>query len=197
MTKQTHSSGGFLIALITLNIFITKYLIHYNISYGLLSLVIYFYTSHIGSLFPDIDMKSSFISKRHPFISKSFGKRCRHRGFTHSLLAMLILYIIFNIFIIISNDNIIIISMCYGFFIGYASHLILDLLTKEGIELLYPCRANLNIFFIKTNSNGEKHFNRFLKFIISIYILYNVYLIANNIFHLDILNYLNLNNFGK
>ncbi|MDY6011954.1 metal-dependent hydrolase [Clostridium sp.] len=195
MTKPTHSSGGFLIALITLNAFIMNYLIKYNISYGLLSIAIYFYASHIGSLFPDIDMKNSFISKSHPLIHKIFGKRFRHRGFTHSLLAMIILYIFIEKFIQISNDDIIIVSMCYGFFIGYASHLILDLITKEGIELLYPFKKNISIFFIKTNSNGEKIFNRFLKFIILIYIFYNIYLITKNVFHIDILSNLNLNKF--
>ena len=83
----------------------------------------------------------------------------------------------------------------YGFFIGYASHLILDLITKEGIELLYPFKKNISIFFIKTNSNGEKIFNRFLKFIILIYIFYNIYLITKNVFHIDILSNLNLNKF--
>lgn len=195
MTKQTHSSGGFLIALITLNAFIMNYLIKYNISYGLLSIAIYFYASHIGSLFPDIDMKGSFISKSHPLIHKIFGKRLRHRGFTHSLLAMIILYIFIKNFIQISNEDIIIISMCYGFFIGYASHLILDLITKEGVELLYPFKINISIFFIKTNSNGEKIFNKFLKFIILMYIFYNIYLITKNVFHVDILNYLSLNKF--
>lgn len=195
MTKQTHSSGGFLIALITLNAFIMNYLIKYNISYGLLSIAIYFYASHIGSLFPDIDMKGSFISKSHPLIHKIFGKRFRHRGFTHSLLAMIILYIFIKNFIQISNEDIIIISMCYGFFIGYASHLILDLITKEGVELLYPFKINISIFFIKTNSNGEKIFNKFLKFIILMYIFYNIYLITKNVFHVDILNYLSLNKF--
>lgn len=195
MTKQTHSSGGFLIALITLNAFIMNYLIKYNISYGLLSIAIYFYASHIGSLFPDIDMKNSFISKSHPLIHKIFGKHFRHRGFTHSLIAILILYIFIKNFIKISNEDIIIISMCYGFFIGYVSHLILDLITKEGVELLYPFKKNISIFFIKTNSNGEKIFNKFLKFIILLYILYNIYLIMKNVFHVDILNYLSLNRF--
>lgn len=193
MTKPTHSSGGFLIALITLNAFIMKYLIKYNISYGLLSIAIYFYASHIGSLFPDIDMKNSFISKSHPIVHRIFGKRFRHRGFTHSLLAMIILYIFIKKFIEISNNDIIILSICYGFFVGYASHLILDLITKEGIELLYPLKKNISIFFIKTNSSGEKIFNKFLKLIILICIIYNIFLITKNVFHVDILNHLGLN----
>lgn len=192
MTRETHSSGGFFIALITLNTFITKYLINYNLGYALLSIIIFFYTSYVGSLFPDIDMKSSFISKRHPFISRLFGRRFRHRGFTHSLICVFIIFFAFQVFIKTSNNNIIVLSMCYGFLLGYISHLFLDLLTKEGIELFYPIKANISIFFIKTNSNGEKYFNRILKFLTALTLIYSFYIISKNVFDVNLLDLLKI-----
>ena len=40
MTKETHSSGGFLIALIALNSFTENFLINYNIYYKIFLIVI-------------------------------------------------------------------------------------------------------------------------------------------------------------
>ena len=119
MTKETHSSGGFLIALIALNSFTENFLINYNIYYKIFLIVIYFYFANLGSLFPDIDLKSSFISKRHPFIAKHFGRHFRHRSFTHSLICVLILFLICKILISISSLNVAIISICYGFLFGF------------------------------------------------------------------------------
>lgn len=197
MTRETHSSGGLLIALITLNPFITDFLKGFSKSYILLLIFVYFYSCHIGSFFPDIDMKSSYISKRHPFLAKHFGSKFRHRGFTHSLLFLIILFLVCKILITTTNGNVFVITLCYGFLAGYISHLILDLITKEGIELLYPIKANFKIFFIKTNSSGEKYFNKGLKLFIFILVIYNIYILSKNLFDFNIVTYLNLNKFIK
>ncbi|MBP1890544.1 inner membrane protein [Clostridium moniliforme] len=197
MTRETHSSGGFLIALTTLNPFIEKFLIGFNKSYILLLMFVYLYSCHIGSFSPDIDMKSSYISKRHPLLSKYFGSKFKHRGFTHSLLFLIILFLICKILITKTNENVLVITICYGFLVGYISHLILDLITKEGIELLYPIKFNFKIFFIKTNSNGEKYFNKVLKLFIFVLVIYNIFILSKNLFNFDIVTYLNLNKFIK
>ncbi|MEG1002581.1 MAG: metal-dependent hydrolase [Clostridium sp.] len=190
MTKETHTSGGFFIALLALNSFTAKYISNYDLYYKIFLIIIYFYSANLGSLFPDIDMKSSFISKRHPFIAKHFGKRLRHRGITHSLIFLFTLFLLFKVLISISSFNIVVITISYGFLFGYTSHLLLDLLTKEGIELFFPLKTNIKIFFIKTGSKGEKIFYNFLKGITFLLIVYNIYLILNNQFHFDILIFL-------
>lgn len=187
MTKNTHTSGGIFIALIGLNYFITKYLRDYNLLYSVLLIGIYFYVANIASSFPDIDIKSSYISKRHPFIARVFGKKMRHRGFTHSLLFVFILYFVLKYFILLSNNNIVIITISLGFLLGYSSHIFLDLLTSEGVELFYPLMFNVKILPIKTNSKGEKYFHKILKFIILLLVLYNFYIISKNEFNLDLL----------
>ncbi|WP_442876786.1 metal-dependent hydrolase [Eisenbergiella porci] len=41
-------------------------------------------------------MKGSYISKRFPIIYKLFGKRFKHRGFTHSLLFIGVIAFLFQ-----------------------------------------------------------------------------------------------------
>lgn len=71
-----------------------------------------------------------------------FGGTQPHRGFTHSVLAMLIAS--FSAYLIFKN-------LALAFCIGYASHLLIDLVNKKGEQLLYPmpnrwcfnlCKAN-------------------------------------------------------
>lgn len=179
MTKQTHSSGGVLLALIGLQYFINTYLTECSLPYSIVLIGLYFYSSYIGSLLPDIDMKSSFISKRHPLLSKHFGKKCRHRGFTHSLLFLFLLSKGCELLVLVGQNNIVFISVSTGFLLGYLSHLVLDLLTKEGIELFFPCKINFKLLPIKTNSKPERYFNRILNFLVLMLILYNFYIILN------------------
>lgn len=179
MTKQTHESGGFLISTITIYPIILKSLSDYSLVYKLLLIILYFHSASIGALFPDIDLKSSYVSKRYPLIAKTLGKKCRHRGFTHSLLSLIIIYITSVLFIFISHWNIVIEILCYGFWFGYASHIFLDLCTHHGVVLLFPLKLNINILNLKTNSMGEKIFNKMLKIFSMFLLLYYVYKIYN------------------
>lgn len=182
MTKETHSTGGVCIALIMLNYFTTKYLIPYNISYKVLLIALFFHFSYIGSLFPDIDQRKSSISQMYPFLSKHFGSKCRHRGFTHSFLFVAIVYFIFYTILYISNFNIILLSMFFGFICGYLSHLALDFITSEGIELFFPWKVNIKIAKIRTGSKLEKLINKFIKLINLLLVIYNIYLLSYSVF---------------
>lgn len=71
-----------------------------------------------------------------------FGDTQPHRGFTHSVLALLIAS--FSAYLIFKN-------LALAFCIGYASHLLIDMVNKKGEQLLYPmpnrwclnlCKAN-------------------------------------------------------
>lgn len=86
----------------------------------------------LGGLLPDIDIKTSIISKFLFPVAWIVRIFCKHRGFTHSLLAILILLVT---------------SLKYwdhnplffiGLPIGYVSHIFLDMLTPEGVVLFYP-----------------------------------------------------------
>lgn len=182
MTKETHSTGGILISLIVINYFINTFLLEYNIFYILFLILIFFYFSYLGSLFPDIDHKRSSISKMFPLLSNILSKHCRHRGFTHSILCLALIGFIFKFIIFISDFNIITLTSSFGFVCGYASHLLLDLTTLEGIEIFYPCKINFKLGKIKTGSKFEKFFNNFLKIINSSLIIYNMYLLSSVLF---------------
>lgn len=162
MTKETHKTGGLLLATTALN------LISFNInnvkfSYLVIILIIYYSFACIGSAFPDIDLKSSSISKSHPFLWKTLGKRFRHRGFTHSLLSIFILIICSLFLVKATYENEIILISCCGFIIGYFSHIILDLFNSQGMELLFPFKAKIKVCNIKSATSGETFFHNILK----------------------------------
>jgi inner membrane protein len=104
--------------------------------------------SVIGSLYPDIDEPHSiFGSKVKPFswLAKIF---LGHRGIIHTplncivitgLLYLLHLKVAPTLFSDINYANLPwMYYLTLGFFAGYASHLLLDFLTPQGIMLLYP-----------------------------------------------------------
>ena len=177
MVKKTHTKGSYIFSLLTLPFVFDKYLSNYELAYKIILIFVYVYFSYVGSLFPDIDMKSSYISKIFPKIYKYFGSKFRHRGITHSLIYLYFLCSIFNVIVKCSENNIVFICLFSGFIVGYASHLCLDLLTKEGIELFYPISINFSILPIKTSSKSEKIFCKILNFIFIFLLGYRFYLL--------------------
>ena len=94
----------------------------------------------IGSLLPDIDHADSALGKSVPFVSKLF----KHRGITHSLLMLIICWFLLSPYIAI----------------GVASHILLDMLTKQGVKLLWPLPISIKFFpianLIRTGGVFEK-----------------------------------------
>ncbi|HLD11001.1 MAG TPA: metal-dependent hydrolase [Candidatus Nanoarchaeia archaeon] len=131
MLFRTHLLFGIFISLI-----ITK---TYNPSLLFCFLIIF------ASTLPDIDSSKSKISI--PFISNFIERVFGHRGILHSIYPLL-----FFLFLSIYSFYFL------AIFIGYASHILIDCLTKEGIRILYPI-INIKISgFIKTNSFLENLF---------------------------------------
>ena len=178
MTKETHSKGGYIVGLLLLPYIYNTFLVSYNLSYRIVLLFIYAYFTHLGSLISDIDMRGSYISKRFPIIYKLFGKRFKHRSFTHSLIFVGLIIVIGDIFVISSNDNIVFTCIFSGLLAGVISHICLDLITKEGVELFYPVRINFSILPIKTSSKTEKLISKWLSILIVFLIGYRFYLIT-------------------
>ncbi len=177
MTKETHSYGGYLFAALIFPSFNNIYLGDYNILYKLMLYSIFFQCSKLGSLLPDLDTRKSYMSKKWPYLSKFISKRCKHRGFTHSLLFLIVLSKFLKLIVVIGENNIILICMSCGVFIGYLSHIVLDAFTYEGIDLFFPLGFNLKLSRLKTSSKGEKQVYKILKFISINFILYNLYML--------------------
>lgn len=175
MVKETHTKGSYILALLVLPFFDNEFLNNYNILYKLILILVYLYFSYVGSLFPDIDLKNSYISKSHPKLYKIFGSKFRHRSLTHSLVFLYFLSCLFNFLVKSTDNNIVFICSSGGFLIGYLSHLCLDLITKEGIEVFYPISINFSILPIKTSSKSEKLLCKTLNFIFIFLIGYRFY----------------------
>lgn len=176
MVKETHIKGGYLFALFAIPFVNDRYLEPYDNIYKVILLLIYIYFAYLGSLFPDIDMRGSYISKRLPLLYKSFGKKFRHRSFTHSLVSVSILSYILELLIYYTQDNIVFLCVSCGFIIGYISHICLDLITKEGVEIFYPLTINFSILPIKTSSKTEKLFAKALNFAVIFLLGYRFYI---------------------
>jgi inner membrane protein len=101
-----------------------------------------------GSLLPDIDHPQSWIGRRSRLVSRPVAAVFRHRGATHSALAVL---------------GLIILAMQAGHWktavialtIGYVSHLAADMLTPAGVPLGWPSRRSWGLPLCRTGSPVE------------------------------------------
>ena len=129
MTAPNHITGGFAItgviaALLDINILEDKLLIGVVI---------------LGSLLADIDHNKSLIGKIAFPISTFIQRHYGHRSITHSLLALVGLS---TIVYLIQGAHCPETPITTVFGIAYSSHLVLDMLTLQGIPLLYPFKRN-------------------------------------------------------
>ncbi|WP_056938432.1 metal-dependent hydrolase [Ligilactobacillus hayakitensis] len=91
----------------------------------------------IGSLLPDIDHPQSYLGRRHKIVSNVTNKAMGHRGITHSLLGMGVVYI----FLRLIQINYLAPSIRLAPFwilYGYLMHLIEDGFSQRGVKWLWP-----------------------------------------------------------
>jgi len=155
MMWRTHLVFSFLFSLIFL------YFFPMDVFYALAFLVICMLAGSI----PDVDTPNSKIGKKLPIISHLFKFFFGHRGFVHSLFIPLILLFIF-LYLGLP-------FIAWGIFIGSLSHIIGDMITKEGVAPLYPILTFRIQGLIKTGKFGEN----MLFFIISILDIYLFFLV--------------------
>lgn len=167
MMGKTHKIGGNAIGLLTATI------LHTNI-FGAGIIIA---GALIGSMFPDIDNKNSRISHKMKITSRliSAGRRklyknthklskerqdyiwslAGHRGITHSLIGSLFLPLITIIIGLILKIHIsYVLLACLGTFLGYLSHLLLDMISG-GVPLLLPFSTD-KFFIAQIKTRGDK-----------------------------------------
>ncbi len=83
----------------------------------------------LGALLPDIDEPRSFVGKRIPFLPHVINKIFGHRGMTHSLIAILLM---FGIYLLCSNIFTLMLVL------GYFLHVLEDTFSVSGIAWLLP-----------------------------------------------------------
>ena len=101
-----------------------------------------------GALLPDIDHAQSWVGRRVRPISHPLAALIGHRGFTHSILAVIACGLLLR-WRGLGR------AVVDPLVVGYLSHLAADLLTSEYFELAWPLRRRFAIPLCKTGSPGE------------------------------------------
>jgi inner membrane protein len=100
----------------------------------------------IGAVIPDICHGGSKVGRAFPVVSKVINVLFGHRSFTHSLLFLVLMAILMNSFV--TNE-----TVAAGILVGIASHLVLDMATRNGIKLLFPLKIRVR-FPLTTRTGG-------------------------------------------
>lgn len=100
---------------------------------------LYIFFTVIFCLLADIDHTRSPVGKLFYPLAKYLDRKYGHRTITHSLVFYLAIYLIIRALETVFNLTNIISLL---FLVSYSSHLIFDMMTKQGIPLFYPFRRN-------------------------------------------------------
>ena len=140
MLAPTHSVFGIFLTLVILAFFGVQWGLHWTI----------ILVAIIGSIIPDIDHPRSVIGRIFYPISSRLERAFGHRTFTHSLIGWAVASFAFGVLII---SSILIFGFVWNlefriwdlairwisaFSISYFSHLILDMFTRRGSQMLWP-----------------------------------------------------------
>jgi inner membrane protein len=93
-----------------------------------------------GGLFPDIDTRNSYMGRFTPL-----WRWLQHRGATHSLLTAVLCSLVFVYRI----------EAAVIFFLGYLSHLLLDMCNVTGVPLWWPSQHRVIVARIRSGGIGE------------------------------------------
>lgn len=104
-------------------------------------------------LLPDIDHPKSFLGQRLRWISRPAARAFGHRGFTHSLLAVMLGLCLF--YLKVPDTWLIPADALQGMVLGYLSHILADMLTPAGVPLLWPCRWRFRLPLIRPQKGNQ------------------------------------------
>lgn len=100
------------------------------------------------ALLPDIDMVKSKLGRKLQPLSSVLAVLFRHRGFLHSILFAALVY--FGTRYLFSQ------AIAAAAAIGYSSHLLLDMATRDGIKPFVPLSRLRLRGFVRTGSIFEQ-----------------------------------------
>lgn len=86
----------------------------------------------IASLIPDLDVTNSYVGNN--LFLRPFQWFIKHRGFIHSLTFCAVISFVLAFFLPV---------LALPFFLGYASHLLVDSFTVEGIRPFWPMKKEV------------------------------------------------------
>ncbi|WP_213427528.1 MULTISPECIES: metal-dependent hydrolase [Paenibacillus] len=128
--------------------------------------------SGILALLPDLDHRSSTISRTFPLQFASHGLNLlgfRHRAQMHSLSALLVLG---GLMWVYSIQIPWILSVC--FFTAYASHIFLDMFNEEGVELFWPLPWRIRFLpgFLAVSSDNHSLLQSFIEWALRMLLMF-------------------------
>lgn len=129
MTAPNHVIGGFVFTGI----------ISSFVDINILSSPTYIITIIIASMLPDIDHTRSLVGKLFYPLSHYISRHYGHRTITHSLAALLVVFLLSRLLELLFFDSI---EFAFIFTLAYLSHLIFDMMTLQGVPLFYPFKRN-------------------------------------------------------
>lgn len=104
-------------------------------------------------LLPDIDHPRSFLGQRLRWLSYPIARAFGHRGFTHSLLAVVGGVALFNLQV--PAEWVVPADVFQGLVLGYLSHIVADMLTPAGVPLLWPCRWRFCLPLLRSQNGNQ------------------------------------------
>lgn len=129
MSGANHIVGGVVFTGIYLSMWDTN----------ILSQPIFLFFTAFFAVLPDVDHTKSPVGKAFFPLAKYLDKKFGHRTITHSLICYVFLILFVGTIERIVSDKRVITSI---FIWAYGSHLILDMITKQGVPLFYPFKKN-------------------------------------------------------
>lgn len=112
----------------------------------------------LGSLFPDIDHRRSWIGHKLPLVADVAAGLFKHRGAIHTPVFIFVVSIVLGLLNWGWMHELSFLATCFirGFIPGMVSHLVLDTLNVQGIMWMWPISdKRLHILNIRTNSIME------------------------------------------
>lgn len=92
--------------------------------------IVFFFLVLLGSIIPDLDEPRSKINQWLGIFGKIIAFFTRHRGILHSLVLYIIVFFVMKHYLGLYYAK--------GFFLGYIAHILGDIISLRGVELLYP-----------------------------------------------------------
>lgn len=128
----------------------------------------------IGSALPDIDHPRSYMAKKLSAFGWIVSRIFSHRGFTHSILFVLILTLIRELSGIAFNGNAISLFdyTMLGMIVGVSTHIFMDLFVGNGVKLFYPINKKISVTKLKAGSKLEDIFLKLILIVFCISLFY-------------------------
>ncbi len=175
MLYKTHIVGGLALGYIMFN---KLPILNLNVDMGQ-SKTLLIVTSGLilGSLFPDIDHKNSYISRKIKPLSNITSKIFRHREFTHSIIGTIFIsYLMYFILGRFKIDSQYVNMFTIAFTIGLISHILLDIITISGVVLFYPIyKKRIRIGLFKSNNYSKMDYKEMIFVLILLIITFLSY----------------------